>query len=272
MLHCTMNVANIIGSPVLVNNLNPLEIKMDSEADISTHPEGDVDCSRMVGQLYRSSARYLAGFAGILKSWSTSIANHDKTGKSVPPTTSIAGENQAPVMPRGFASYHATEILPDGQTLHLRAIRPGDRENLRRGFLQLSQASVRNRFFSLKLDLTPKELSYFTEVDFLHHLALVAELQDGTQLRPVAVGRFIRNSDQPDHSEIALTVIDELQGKGIGKILLYRLIDCARELGVRHLDATVLAQNTRVSNMLRETGLPIQTTIEDGIKSISLAL
>jgi GNAT superfamily N-acetyltransferase len=124
----------------------------------------------------------------------------------------------------------------------------------------------------VKRDLTPSELTYFIEVDFLHHVALVAELQDGTELRPVGVGRFVRNNDQPDHSELALTVIDELQGKGIGKVLLYRLIDCARKLGVRHLDATSLAQNTRVSNMLRKTGLPFQSTIADGIKTISLAL
>ena len=91
-------------------------------------------------------------------------------------------------------------------------------------------------------------------------------------LLSVGVGRFVRNNDQPDHSELALTVIDELQGKGIGKVLLYRLIDCARKLGVRHLDATSLAQNTRVSNMLRKTGLPFQSTIADGIKTISLAL
>ena len=175
-------------------------------------------------------------------------------------------------MPGISASYHATDILPDGRTVHLRAIRPGDRENLQRGFQQLSQASVRDRFFSVKLDLTPGELTYFTEVDFLHHVALVAELQDGTQLRPVGVGRFVRNNEQPDHSELALTVIDELQGKGIGKVLLYRLIDCARELGVCHLDATVLAQNTRVSRMLSKTGLPFQATIEHGIKTISLAL
>jgi GNAT superfamily N-acetyltransferase len=226
----------------------------------------------MVCPLYRSSARYLARFAVGLKSWTTSIANHGKADKSVLPTPAIAGKRQDPAMPGISVSYHATDILTDGRTVHLRAIRPGDRENLQRGFQQLSQASVRDRFFSVKRDLTPSELTYFTEVDFLHHVALVAELQDGTQLRPVGVGRFVRNNDQPDHSELALTVIDELQGKGIGKVLLYRLIDCARKLGVRHLDATSLAQNTRVSNMLRKTGLPFQSTIADGIKTISLAL
>jgi GNAT superfamily N-acetyltransferase len=195
-----------------------------------------------------------------------------QAGQSIPPVAGIAGKIHNPGTPGILASYHATDTLPDGRIVHLRASRPGDRENLRRGFLQLSKASVRDRFFSVKRELTPVELTYFTEVDFLHHVALVAELQDGTQLRPVGVGRFVRKHDQPDHSEIALTVIDELQGNGIGKVLLNRLIDCARKLGVRHLDASVLAQNTRVSDMLLKTGLPLQTTTEGDIKTLSLAL
>ncbi len=196
------------------------------------------------------------------------MINSEASPSILPP----AGKAQYPVTPGILASYHATDTLPDGRIVYLRAIKPSDREALRRGFLQLSKASVRDRFFSVKRDLTPAELTYFTEVDFLHHVALVAELQDGTQLRPVGVGRFVRKHDQPDHSEIALTVLDELHGKGIGKVLLNRLIDCARELGVRHLDATVLVQNTRVSDMLRKTGLPLQATTEGNIKTLSLAL
>jgi len=47
---------------------------------------------------------------------------------------------------------------------------------------------------------------------------------------------------------------------------------CARKLGVRHLDATVLAQNTRITRLLRNTGLPIHSSLEEGIRALSLAL
>jgi GNAT superfamily N-acetyltransferase len=171
-----------------------------------------------------------------------------------------------------LARYQATETLPGGQRLHLRAIRPNDRERLREEFLKLSKATVRDRFFSIKLDLTPGELTYFTEVDFEHHVALVAELETETGRRPVAVGRLVRKSERPDHSEIAITVIDEMQGKGIGKVMLNRLIDCAREIGVRHVDASVLAENTRMLHLIRETGLPFESSLEDGIRTISFSL
>ena len=168
--------------------------------------------------------------------------------------------------------YSAREILPDGRVMRVRAIRPEDRDTLRAEFLKLSKATVRDRFFSIKLDLTPAELSYFTEVDFDRHVALVAELETAAGLQPVAVGRMVRMSDQPDHAEVAITVTDAMQGKGIGKIMLARLIDCARQLGVRHVDASVLADNERMLNLIRKSGLPFDSRLQDGIRIISVAL
>jgi GNAT superfamily N-acetyltransferase len=171
-----------------------------------------------------------------------------------------------------LASYCHSETLPDGQIIELRAIRPSDRDKLRDEFLKLSKATVRDRFYSIKLDLTPAELSYFTEVDFDHHVALVAELVSGTSRQPAAVGRLVRKSGQPDHSEIAITVTDSMQGYGIGKIMLRHLADCARQLGVRHMDASVMAGNTRMMKLIHNSGLPYKSHLQDGINIISVSL
>lgn len=175
-------------------------------------------------------------------------------------------------MRRISSSYRARETLPDGRILHIRAIRPGDREKLHEEFHKLSTASVRDRFFNVKLDLTPRELTYFTEVDFSTHVALVAELECEAELRPVGVGRFVRNQQHPDHSEMAITVSDEMHGQGIGKLLLHQLVRCARELGVHRLDASVLPQNRRMTTLLHHTGLPIESKIEDGILTYTMEI
>jgi len=169
-------------------------------------------------------------------------------------------------------SYSATETLPGGQLLRLRAIRPEDRVALRGEFLKLSKATVRDRFFSIKMDLTPAELKYFTEVDFDQHVALVAEMKTDNGYQPAAVARLVRKSGQPDHAEIAITVTDALQGKGIGKVMLRHLIDCARDLGVRHIDASVLAENKRMMHLIRDTGLPFDSSLQQGIQTISVHL
>ena len=175
-------------------------------------------------------------------------------------------------MTAALASYHHSETLPDGNIVELRAIRPDDRDKLHEEFLKLSKATVRDRFFSVKLDLTPAELTYFTEVDFDHHLALVAELVSGTTRQAAAVGRLVRKSGQPDHCEIAITVTDAMQGHGIGKIMLEHLIECALKLGVQHMDASVMAGNTRMMKLIRKSGLPFKSSLQDGVNTISVSL
>ncbi len=157
--------------------------------------------------------------------------------------------------------------------VYLRAIHPDDRESLREElFLKLSPESLRNRFFGLKLDLTPKELNYFTDVDFSHHVAFVAEVECGTHRRLVGVGRFVRGNGNSDHAEIAITVIDEFQGMGIGSLLLCHLINCARELGVVQLEGSMFAKNTRMAKLLRKTRLPYRSSHDSGMVSMSLDL
>jgi RimJ/RimL family protein N-acetyltransferase len=169
-------------------------------------------------------------------------------------------------------SYQVTEKLPDGRKVYLRTIRPADRDTLHAEFLKLSKASVRDRFFSIKVDLTPEELSYFTEVDLALHVALVAEIDQGSARRAVGVGRFVRDQRNPERCEGAITVGEEFQGQGIGRVLLKHLIRCARELGVHRLEASVLPQNRRMTSLLRHTGLPLETSIQDGMLTYSLTL
>ncbi len=162
--------------------------------------------------------------------------------------------------------------LPDGGLLYFRGIRPTDRNTLREQFLKLSKSSVRDRFLAVKSDLSPAELTYFTEVDFIDHVALVAELATPEGLRPAAVGRFVRSDEDPECCEFAITVVDDLQGRGVGKAMLGHLIQCARALGIRRLEAEVFSENRRVTRLLRATGLPLTTITEGGISHLSMSL
>ena len=176
------------------------------------------------------------------------------------------------IMNSDLSTYRACETLPGGQRLQLRAIRPDDRDRLREEFLKLSKETVRDRFFNVKLDLTPVELTYLTEVDFKHHVALVAELESGPCRIPVAVGRLVRSISEPDHSEIAITVTDDMQARGIGKVLLKHLLDCARQLGIHHVEASVFAENASMLKLIRSSGYPYVSSLEDGIRNITVTL
>ena len=163
--------------------------------------------------------------------------------------------------------------LDDGRVLYLRAIDRSDRERLREElFLKLGLQSLRNRFFAIKQDLTPTELRYFCEVDFIHHVAIVAEVECDGYRRLVGVARFLREHEAAPNAEFAITVIDPFQGIGIGKQLFSHLITSARELGIERLDGTLLAQNNQMTALLRNTRLPAVSTRDNGMVSVSLHL
>ncbi len=179
--------------------------------------------------------------------------------------TSAAGAVRAPLSTR--------TTLADGRMAYLHAIDRSDRVPLREElFLKLSPDSLRNRFFATKLDLTAAELSYLCDVDFVRHVALVARVECGSKRRLVGVARFVRAAATADTAEVAITVIDEFQGMGIGKLLLNRLIGSARELGVARLEGSMLAHNRRMANLLRQTRLPVILSREQDIVSLSMEL
>ena len=98
----------------------------------------------------------------------------------------------------------------------IRPIRPDDKGLLSDGLRRLSPQSVQRRFLTPKRSFSRAELRYLTEVDGRDHVALVAENPCAPTRRLVAVARFVRNNEEPDTAEIAVTVGDSFQGRGLG--------------------------------------------------------
>jgi len=148
-------------------------------------------------------------------------------------------------------SYEETVQLSDGQRILLRPMRPSDKQLLLDGFEHLSPDSRYARFMAPKSTLTDRELRYLTEVDGLDHFAMGA-IRKHLVSKPEGVGsaRFVRLSDQPDTAEPAVTVLDSFHGKGLGSIMLQRLIEAAWERDVRWFCTELLADNIASRRMI----------------------
>ncbi|MFA9412403.1 MAG: GNAT family N-acetyltransferase [Deltaproteobacteria bacterium] len=148
-------------------------------------------------------------------------------------------------------SYEETVHLSDGQRIHLRPMRPSDKQMLLDGFEHLSPDSRYARFMAPKSTLSERELRYLTEVDGINHFAIGA-IRRHLVSKPEGVGsaRFVRLSDQPDTAEPAVTVLDDFHGKGLGSIMLQRLIEAAWERDVRWFCTELLADNTASKRMI----------------------
>lgn len=167
--------------------------------------------------------------------------------------------------------YKVTTHLSDGEPLLIRAIRPDDKQALREGIQRASPESAYHRFFQSKHDLSDRELVYFTEVDFVHHVALVAVLV--TSQLPVGVGRYVELPDEPGRvAELAFAVDDDHQGRGIATLLLTHLTEIARAAGLTEFQATVLADNENMLNVLSRSTLPQRQEPAGDIIDIRLSL
>jgi GNAT superfamily N-acetyltransferase len=143
--------------------------------------------------------------------------------------------------------------LADGTKVLIRAVRPEDRVLIARGFERFGPKSRYMRFFTPKEELTDEDLRYLTEVDGNDHFALGAIMQDAEgQWQPVGIARFVRLSPGSEVAEAAVAVVDDMQGKGVGRLLLRALSDAAYARGVRRFRCSVLATNDAVSKVLQD--------------------
>ena len=122
--------------------------------------------------------------------------------------------------------------LRSGHRVLVRALRPDDAPGLAEAFEQLSETSRYRRFFTGKPHLSEQTLAYLTDIDHHDHEALVAVAPGSGQL--VGVARFIRIPREPDQAEMAVTVADSWQRRGLGTALLRELAQRAAEEDIRY--------------------------------------
>lgn len=164
--------------------------------------------------------------------------------------------------------------LADGTPVRLRALRRDDREKLRRGFERLSPQSKYRRFFSTPAHLSDASLDYLTNTDGWSHVAIGAELgaPDADTSYGIGIARFVRGADDPTVAEAAVAVIDEMQRRGLGRLLLRELVAAARERGVTTFVCHVLPDNEPVRGLLADLAAESAPRLEDGLLTYRLAI
>jgi acetate---CoA ligase (ADP-forming) len=146
------------------------------------------------------------------------------------------------------------DVLPDGSTIHVRAIRPDDKQRMLEMWARTSAESRRSRFHGL-FNLDASNIGRFTDLDPALQLALVATRGRGERESIIGVARYERDPDALDIAEFAALVEDAHQGRGVGTMLVRHLAQAAAEDGITHLSGDILSDNTRMLNLVRDLGL-----------------
>jgi GNAT superfamily N-acetyltransferase len=162
--------------------------------------------------------------------------------------------------------------LSDGTELVIRSIVASDKQMLSEGLARLSEESRRLRFLTAKPRFTSTELRYLTEVDGCDHYAVVAQPL-GDPSRIVGVARWVRQREDRQTAEPAITVADALQRRGVGRELGIRLAEAARCRGIRRFVVTAASDNPAVVPLMRTMNAHVQAGPRQwGISSYALDL
>lgn len=140
----------------------------------------------------------------------------------------------------------------DGRRVTVRPLLPRDAE-LQQSFVRNLSAQARyHRFMSPIRELTPAMLDRLMQVDHRNHVALVAEVFAEGKATMVAEARYVL--DAAGNAEFAIAVADAWQGRGLGRLLLWKLECTAAAAGVRRIVADTLRGNAGMLGLARRAG------------------
>lgn len=163
--------------------------------------------------------------------------------------------------------------LRDGTPALIWPLLPSDARTLREGFRHLSPESRRSRFLSPLSDLDEAMLGRLVgDVDGVHHVALVlVVLPPGGLEQPVGVARLIQDPSDPATADIAVTVADQYQGRGVGAALIRALME-RRPPGLRRIRTVVDADNHASLALLAGAGGVTSGVTRRGVVDVTVDL
>jgi acetyltransferase len=166
------------------------------------------------------------------------------------------------------------EVLPWAEgTVLLRPIRPEDGPAHVAFFNALTPDDVRYRMFVRVRELQPAQLARFTQIDYDREMAFIATRPgpDGHD-ETLGVGRVVADPDNIS-AEFAVTVRSDLKGKGLGRLLMDKLIAYCRARGTREIVGEALPQNAPVIGLVKKLGFTVGPLDEDeGVRKFWLNL
>lgn len=132
--------------------------------------------------------------------------------------------------------------------VRIRDLDPDDRDTVQAIFDGLSQVSRQRRFHGPVKRLSTRMLAHLARSDGRDHVVLVADLGRARR-RPVGLARLVRTA--PHTAELAVEVVDAMQGRGIGRQLVLAARSRAMSLGLNTIEADVLVDNTPMLRLVR---------------------
>ncbi len=160
--------------------------------------------------------------------------------------------------------------LKSGREILMRPIRGEDEPAHQRFHERLSQQTIYFRFFQYRSKLSHRELARMTQIDYDREMAFVA-VDPAEPLETLGVVRSWADADL-EKAEFAVVVRDDLQGEGLGKLLLNKMIRYCRDRGAQEIFGDVLAENEGMRGLATHLGFRTEPGADEGVVRVRLQL
>jgi acyl-CoA synthetase (NDP forming)/RimJ/RimL family protein N-acetyltransferase len=172
--------------------------------------------------------------------------------------------------------YVSSWTMKNGQSVTIRPVRAEDEPLMVKFHEGLSDESVYLRYFQkvkLSQRTTHQQLSRVCFLDYDREMALLAELRDSQtgSCRIIAIASLYKLPPKND-GEVAVLISDDYQGQGLGKELIRRLVDVARDEGLPRIVASTMIENASMSAVFQKLGFQVSIDYEEQLINATLML
>ena len=182
-----------------------------------------------------------------------------------------AGEsNRLAIRPYPAALEERAQLA--GQELLLRPIRPEDGALLMAFYANASSSDMHLRFFFSRRSVPHSELARYSQIDYDREMTFIAVGHQNLS-QPLMAGE-VRAVCDPDNflAEFAVQVAADWQGKGLGRVLLEKLIGYLRARGIERVVGQCLTENSAMARLARECGFIVSPGLTQGVLALQLDL
>ena len=169
----------------------------------------------------------------------------------------------------GPQELRTTYVLDDGTQINFRPIHPTDEPRMRELFYALSQQTIYYRFMTHMKRIPHRQIQNFVYIDHRNEVAIVGTLPEAYGEEIIAIGRYILDP-HTNRAEVAFTVRDQWQNRGIGKFLLKYLQQIARRNGIMGFTAEVLRDNKAMQAVFNKSGCKVRSRLDEGVYHFEL--
>jgi acyl-CoA hydrolase/GNAT superfamily N-acetyltransferase len=167
--------------------------------------------------------------------------------------------------------YEITSTFPDGLMVSFRPVQPSDEGLLKELFYSHSPDTVFHRYFTPLKHLSQEQVQKFVTLDYENDMALVGLISFEGRQKMIGVARYFRDRARSE-AEVALTLHDNYQRKGIGTYLMRYLAKVASDHGIVTFRADVLAGNAGMMRVFQKLSPKVEVESENGIQKVRVSL